>query len=108
MSMLESAKAFAVGLLVGGACLGSLAFVGGYKWGSDDLADMKTRLANQQVKVVTANSVTREVVYQDRIVYQDKINLVKERIPFLVEKEVYKNVCLDQEGLTMFNTLMGR
>lgn len=108
MSIIAEAKALAVGVLIGGAILGTFGFYGGYSWGSGDLEDMKSRLANQEVKVVTVNAVTKEIVYQGRIVYQDKVNVIKEKIPFLVEKEVYKNVCLDHEGLSMFNTLMGR
>lgn len=101
-------KSFAVGLLVGGAVLGTLALLGGYKWGAGDLAEIKETLRVQEAKVITVEKVIKEVVHQDRIVYRDKVQVVKEKLPFIVERDVYKNVCLDDEGVAGFNTLMGR
>jgi hypothetical protein len=106
--LLDNLKFFGVGAAIGAAVIGAVGFTTGYKLGAGELADLKTRLANQEVKVVTADRITKEIVYQDRIVYQDKVKVVTDRIPFLVEKEVYKNVCLDEEGRAAFNTLMGR
>lgn len=106
--LLAGAKAFVYGAAVGALVMGAVAFTTGYKVGTGELDDLKTRLSKQEVKVVTANVITKEIVYQDRIVYQDKVKVVTDRIPFLVEKEVYKNVCLDEEGRAAFNTLMGR
>ena len=106
--LLNSIKSFLFGSAVGGVGIGALGMTTGYKLGAGELADLKTRLSKQEVKVVTANVITKEIVYQDRIVYQDKVKVVTDRIPFLVEKEVYKNVCLDEEGRAAFNTLMGR
>ena len=108
MSIVENLKSGLAGALLGGVIAGSVAFTGGYVWGSGDLSDMKTRLANQQVKVVTVEKVVKEIAQQDRLVYQDKVKVVTQELPVLVDRPVYKNVCLDDDGVAMFNVLIGR
>lgn len=43
-------------------------------------------------------------VYEDRIVYKDRIETIE--VPKIIEKKVYQNVCFDDEGVEAFNKFM--
>lgn len=101
--MLPKAKIY-FGLAV---AFGITTFAAGYTYGTSKLDRLKDQLNSQEVKVVTVEKVIKEIVYQDRTQYLDKVKVVKESVPFIVERPVYKNVCLDADGVKAFNTLMG-
>ncbi len=51
--------------------------------------------------------VVLETIYEDRIKYVDRVKTVEKLVPQIVEREVYKNACMDEDGLKVFNTYIG-
>lgn len=78
----------------------------GKSWGDRNYDKLKTELAVANGKVDAVQKVVVPIVERDRIVYRDRVKTLE--VPKIVEREVYKNVCLDEDGLRAFNTLMGR
>ena len=75
-------------------------FGGGYYYGSRDKREVK--VINEVVE-----KVVLETVYEDRIKYVDRVKTVEKLVPQVIEREVYKNVCMDDEGVKIFNTYIG-
>ena len=63
----------------------------------------------REVKVINevVEKVVLETIYEDRIKYVDRVKTVEKLVPQIVEREVYKNVCMDEDGLKVFNTYIG-
>ena len=63
----------------------------------------------REVKVINevVEKVVLETVYEDRIKYVDRVKTVEKLVPQVIEREVYKNVCMDDEGVKIFNTYIG-
>lgn len=106
-SDVKNYAAWGIVTLCGTAALGFTLSLG-YRWGAGDLADIKAQLAAQEAKVVTVTKVVQETVYKDRIEYRDRVRIVREKLPVIVDRPVYKNVCLDEDGVDAFNTFIGR
>lgn len=75
-------------------------FGAGYYYGSR---------GEREVKVINkvVEKVVLETIYEDRIKYVDRVKTVEKLVPQIVEREVYKNVCMDEDGLKVFNTYIG-
>ena len=76
-----------------------------YWWGRIDEA----RIQKEKVKDLQAQVIEKQVpvvkkVYEDRIVYKDRVETIE--VPKIIEKKVYHNVCLDDEGVDAFNKMM--
>ena len=63
----------------------------------------------QEVKVINevVEKVVLETIYEDRIKYVDRVKTVEKLVPQIVEREVYKDICMDEDGLKIFNTYIG-
>ena len=75
-------------------------FGAGYYYGSR--GEREVRVINEVVE-----KVVLETIYEDRIKYVDRVKTVEKLVPQIVEREVYKNVCMDEDGLKVFNTYIG-
>jgi cystathionine beta-lyase/cystathionine gamma-synthase len=75
-------------------------FGAGYHYGSR--GEREVRVINEVVE-----KVVLETIYEDRIKYVDRVKTVEKLVPQIVEREVYKNVCMDEDGLKVFNTYIG-
>lgn len=94
-------------MLKGSVAAAVIAWAGGmfsmhayYKY---DLA----KIAHISAKAEGASAVAIEYRDLEKIVYRDRVKTVTKEIPVIVERPVYKNVCLDVDGVEAFNTLMG-
>lgn len=58
-------------------------------------------------KSEVASNVVTQFVEKEKIVYRDKVRTVTKELPVIINRPVYKNVCLDEDGADAFNTLMG-
>ena len=75
-------------------------FGAGYYYGSK--GEREVKVINEVVEKVVI-----ETIYEDRIKYVDRVKTVEKRVPQVIEREVYKNVCLDDDGVKIFNTYIG-
>lgn len=82
------------------ALLVAAVFGAGYYYGSK--GERKVKIINE-----VAEKVVIETIYEDRIKYVDRVKIVEKLVPQIVEREVYKNVCMDEDGLKVFNTYIG-
>ena len=80
--------------------LAAAVFGAGYYYGSR--GDREVKVINEVVE-----KVVLETIYEDRIKYVDRVKTVEKLVPQIVEREVYKNVCMDEDGLKVFNTYIG-
>ena len=78
----------------------AVVFWAGYHYGSRGVREVK--VINKVVE-----KVVLETIYEDRIKYVDRVKTVEKLVPQIVEREVYKNVCMDEDGLKVFNTYIG-
>ena len=80
--------------------LAAAVFGAGYYYGSR---------VKREVKVINevVEKVVLETIYEDRIKYVDRVKTVEKLVPQIVEREVYKNICMDEDGLKVFNTYIG-
>ena len=78
----------------------AVVFGAGYHYGSR---------GEREVKVINkvVEKVVLETIYEDRIKYVDRVKTVEKLVPQIVEREVYKNACMDEDGLKVFNTYIG-
>lgn len=75
----------------------------GYNLGSGKVVEIE-----KQVEVVKeVEKIVIEEVEKERTIYRDKIVKIDNVITEVVERPVYRNVCLDDDGLELFNDLMG-
>ena len=77
-----------------------LVFGVGYHYGSS--GEREVKVINEVVE-----KVVLETIYEDRIKYVDRVKTVEKFVPQIVEREVYKNICMDEDGLKVFNTYIG-
>ena len=75
-------------------------FSAGYYYGSK--GEREVRVINEVVEKVVI-----ETIYEDRIKYVDRVKTVEKLVPQIVEREVYKSICMDEDGLKVFNTYIG-
>ena len=75
-------------------------FGAGYYYGSR---------GEREVKVINkvVEKVVLETVYEDRIKYVDRVKTIEKLVPQVIEREVYKNVCMDDDGVKIFNAYIG-
>ena len=76
-------------------------------WLSGELEDLQNKLKNQKTKIEYVNKIVVEQVEVEKIVYKDKIKRIEKLVPEIIERPVYKNICLDEDGVSAFNTYMG-
>ncbi len=100
-------KAILIALWVGLAVGGVVGLGLGYKWGAGELAQLRSELKAQEGKVKVVELVVTEFVEKEKIVYRDKVKVVTKNLEKIVERPVYKNICLDKDGVDSFNALMG-
>lgn len=86
--------------LIPQALLVVVVFGAGYYYGSR--GEREVKVINEVVE-----KVVLETIYEDRIKYVDRVKTVEKLVPQIVEREVYKNVCMDEDGLKVFNTYIG-
>ena len=80
--------------------LAAVAYGAGYYYGSKDEREVK--VINEVVEKVVI-----ETIYEDRIKYVDRVKTVEKLVPQVIEREVYKNICMDDDGVKIFNTYIG-
>ena len=80
--------------------LAAVAYGAGYYYGSKDEREVK--VINEVVEKVVI-----ETIYEDRIKYVDRVKTVEKLVPQVIEREVYKNICMDEDGVKIFNTYIG-
>ena len=80
--------------------LAAAVFGAGYHYGSR---------GGREVKVINkvVEKVVLETIYEDRIKYVDRVKTVEKLVPQVLEREVYRNVCMDDDGVKIFNTYLG-
>lgn len=76
-------------------------------WLSGELEDLQNKLKNQKTKIEYVNKIVVEQVEVEKVVYKDKIKRIEKLVPEIIERPVYKNICLDEDGVSAFNTYMG-
>ena len=86
--------------LVPQVLLAVVVFGAGYYYGSR--GEREVKVINEVVE-----KVVLETIYEDRIKYVDRVKTVEKLVPQVIEREVYKNVCMDEDGLKVFNTYIG-
>ena len=75
-------------------------FGAGYYYGSR--GEREVKVINEVVEKVII-----ETIYEDRIKYVDRVKTVEKLVPQVIEREVYKNICMDEDGVKIFNTYIG-
>ena len=75
-------------------------FGAGYYYGSKDEREVK--VINEVVE-----KVVLETIYEDRIKYVDRVKTIEKLVPQVIEREVYKNICMDDDGVKIFNAYIG-
>ena len=80
--------------------LAAVVFGAGYYYGSKDEREVK--VINEVVE-----KVVLETIYEDRIKYVDRVKTVEKLVPQVIEREVYKNICMDDDGVKIFNAYIG-
>lgn len=70
----------------------------------EGVRSQKTKVQDLQRQVQEAQTPIVKKVYEDRIIYKDRVETIE--VPKIVEKKVYQNVCLDDEGVDAFNKMM--
>ena len=80
--------------------LAAAAYGAGYYYGSRDEREVK--VVNEVVEKVVI-----ETIYEDRIKYVDRVKTIEKLVPQIIEREVYKNICMDEDGVKIFNTYIG-
>ena len=80
--------------------LAAVAYGAGYYYGSKDEREVK--VINEVVEKVVI-----ETIYEDRIKYVDRVKTIEKLVPQVIEREVYKNICMDDDGVKIFNTYIG-
>lgn len=75
-------------------------FGAGYYYGSR--GEREVKVINEVVE-----KVVLETIYEDRIKYVDRVKTVEKLVPQILEREVYRNVCMDDDGVKTFNTYLG-
>lgn len=103
---MPSGEAFGWLKFIGGMVIAlAITSFGSYWWGRlDEAVEQKAKVAGLQRIVVEKQIPVIKKVYEDRIVYQDRIETIE--VPKIIEKKVYQNVCLDDEGVDAFNKMM--
>lgn len=76
-------------------------------WLSGELEDLQNKLKSQKTKIEYVNKVVVEQVEVEKVVYKDRIKRIEKLVPEIIERPVYKNICLDEDGVSAFNTYMG-
>lgn len=75
----------------------------GYEFADDELETIE-----KQVEVIKeVEKIIVKEVEVEKVIYRDRIKPYETRITEIIEKPVYKNICMDEEGLEAFNTFMG-
>ena len=72
--------------------LAATVFGAGYYYGSR--GDREVKVINEVVEKVVI-----ETIYEDRIKYVDRVKTVEKLVPQVIEREVYKNICMDDDGV---------
>lgn len=85
--------------------VGAAAGIYGHQLGTAQFKVLEAQLDAAKAKHQTIQHVTMPTVHTERIEYRDRIQKIE--VPKIVEREVYKNVCLDEDGVKAFNTFMG-
>ena len=75
-------------------------FGAGYYYGSR--GEREVKVINEVVE-----KVVLETIYEDRIKYADRVKTIEKLVPQVIEREVYKNICMDDDGVKIFNTYIG-
>ena len=75
-------------------------FGAGYYYGSK--GEREVKVINEVVEKVVI-----ETIYEDRIKYVDRVKTIEKLVPQVIEREVYKNICMDDDGVKIFNTYIG-
>ena len=75
-------------------------FSAGYYYGSR--GEREVKVINEVVEKVVI-----ETIYEDRTKYIDRIKTIEKLVPQVIEREVYKNICMDEDGVKIFNTYIG-
>ena len=94
---------FSISLLLVAASAGFI----GYSYGDKDREILEAKLAAKHAAITTVQQITMPTVHTERIEYRDKIKKVEIEVPKIIDRPVYKNVCLDDDGVKAFNTYMG-
>lgn len=76
-----------------------------YNWANQRYTNLQKELATRQTITEVVEKVVIQEVEKEKIVYRDRIQKIP--IETIVEREVYKNVCLDGEGVDAINTYFG-
>ena len=80
--------------------LAAVVFGAGYYYGSK--GEREARVINEVVEKVVI-----ETIYEDRIKYVDRVKTIEKLVPQVIEREVYKSICMDDDGVKIFNTYIG-
>ena len=103
MSFLRANTAWLVALCAAAGIAGG--YSNGYQSGVAKFDRLSEDLRSAATKVETVQQVVMPTVHTERIEYRDRVQKIE--VPKIIEREVYKNVCLDDDGVKAFNTLMG-
>ena len=93
-------KELAPQILCAAAVLATAVFGAGYYYGSK--GEREVKVINEVVEKVVI-----ETIYEDHIKYVDRVKTVEKLVPQVIEREVYKTVCMDEDGVKIFNTYIG-
>lgn len=105
MSFLRANAAWLAALCATAGIAGVWGYTNGYQAGIAKFDKLAGDLRDAATKVETVQQVVMPTVHTERIEYRDRVQKIE--VPKIIEREVYKNVCLDDDGVKAFNTLMG-
>ena len=105
MSFFRANTAWLVALCAAAGIAGVWGYSNGYQSGVAKFDRLSEDLRSAATKVETVQQVVMPTVHTERIEYRDRVQKIE--VPKIIEREVYKNVCLDDDGVKAFNTLMG-
>lgn len=94
---------YTISLVIASAAFGFI----GYSYGQKDREILEAQLAAKHAAVTTVQQITMPTVHTERIEYRDRVKKIEIEVPKLIDRPVYKNVCLDDDGVKTFNTYMG-
>ena len=96
-------KPILVAVVMGGCVYGGWmanTYYTGYKLSIDQKIEKQVNAALSKMQQENAKSYI-----ETKKIMQDNAKVIETQVPAIIEREVYKNVCLDEDGVKLLNEL---
>lgn len=108
-SILDTVKSYAIyALILVGVFSGGIGV--GYRYEHSALLALQEKqaqaAAKETIRVVTSDEKHLEAEQQGKVIVQKVIQTVTQNVEHIVEKPIYRNVCLDNDGVLSANAAL--